>query len=109
MQLSILKKVDSHNNMGNESKPTVPPPGTSRDDWFKWYSEVYLVSPHWLNLRESILKRDQYRCRTCNCSGTRTNPLHAHHNCYDDLWNENEINLVTLCNRCHKAIHKAIK
>lgn len=88
------------------SLPYSPPKGTDRATWFKWYGEVYLKSPHWEEVRQKTLKRDEHRCRFCGCSSTRTNCLEVHHRDYDNLWQETDATLITLCKRCHRGMHK---
>ena len=62
---------------------------------------------NWDELRRNVLRRDAYRCRNCNASGTE---LHVHHvvplTCGGT---NNESNLTTLCEQCHKAIHPHMK
>ena len=65
------------------------------------YSE-YLKSPHWLEVRARILKRDNYRCVACPAS----QQLHVHHMTYQHLGMEKEYELITLCADCHKILHK---
>lgn len=57
--------------------------------------------PNWQKIRKQILKRDEEKCRMCS----KEYYLHVHHIDYDRL-NNNESNLVTLCEPCHRAIHK---
>lgn len=57
--------------------------------------------PNWKNIRKKILKRDKEECRIC----TRQYYLHVHHIDYDRL-NNAESNLVTLCEPCHRAVHR---
>lgn len=99
----------------NESSelPYIPPPSTSKTEWFKWYSEVYLQSDHWQKVRAERLKLDGHRCRLCFTSPTKSNPLEVHHSHYDDvLYREHLVNppvLITLCKLCHKAHHRAMR
>ena len=62
----------------------------------------YLKSDYWQDIREQILKRDNYTCKLCNSE----NNLHVHHQSYEFLGNENLDELITLCNKCHFYIHK---
>ena len=132
MELTILKSIprktttpkDTHINNGelevsfediinesiskSSSLPYIPPKGTEKTTWFKWYGEVYLESEHWKKTRSHVLQRDEHRCRFCGCSATKTNPLEVHHRDYDHLYREHEHDavLVTLCKRCHRGMHR---
>jgi hypothetical protein len=71
---------------------------------------AYLQSPHWLRLRELVLRRDQYKCRRCGSSyhwadSNSQDVLHCHHMTYDRRGEERLDDLVTLCARCHKLVH----
>ena len=59
--------------------------------------------PGWLHIRSRILDLDDYVCRICFVS-TSYGPLHVHHIDYNRSNNEDS-NLVTLCNTCHKQVH----
>ena len=50
-------------------------------------------------LKQFILKRDNYTCQCPDCEH-KTTILHIHHIDYDKL-NSNMKNLITLCNSCH--------
>ena len=63
----------------------------------------YLKTPHWLETRERILKRDGYQCRDC-ASRKR---LNVHHKTYlSPRGQERDTELLTLCRRCHIARHR---
>ncbi len=60
-------------------------------------------SPHFHNkIRPQIIKRDG-RCRNAGCDGVRKR-LHVHHIDHDPS-NNAEVNLITLCIRCHRYHH----
>ena len=61
----------------------------------------YLKTEHWKNKRAQILIIDNYSCQEC---GDREN-LQVHHLNYDNLWDEKESDLITLCNFCHAEAH----
>lgn len=71
----------------------------------------YLKSPEW---REIALKRreiDQGRCQMCGSQGSPQAPLQCHHLDYHHIGEESEgdfiyTRLVTLCESCHKAVHR---
>ncbi len=57
--------------------------------------------PNWKNIRKKILRRDEDKCRIC----FKEYYLHVHHIDYD-RFNNKDSNLVTVCEPCHRAIHK---
>ena len=57
----------------------------------------------WQALREIIIERDNYECRICGKDAGEES-LHVHHIDWDRTHNEDN-NLVTLCQRCHKQVH----
>ena len=65
----------------------------------------YLLTDHWLDVREQRNAIDGYKCVLC---GSPYN-LHVHHISYDRLWCEKpDIDLVTLCEDCHFKLHRAL-
>ena len=68
------------------------------------YSEK-LKSPKWQKKRLEIMSRDEWMCRLC---GSDDIQLHVHHNRYiygRDPWDYDNINLITLCEKCHSKFH----
>lgn len=63
----------------------------------------------WKELAKSILKRDNYICQGCGAKHEKENRLVVHHikqwAKYPKLRFEPN-NLITLCERCHKNVHK---
>ena len=56
--------------------------------------------------REAILHRDNY---TCQCCGKKHVRLEIHHIIFRSLGGaDDEKNLITLCEKCHKAVHDGI-
>lgn len=56
--------------------------------------------------REAVLHRDNY---TCQCCGKKHVRLEVHHIIFRSLGGtDDEKNLITLCEKCHKAIHDGI-
>ena len=54
-------------------------------------------------LCRQILERDGWRCQSC---GTMSG-LEVHHRCWRSaLGDDAPENLITLCNRCHRLIHR---
>lgn len=71
---------------------------------------VQLLDPRWRALRDRVIQRDGYQCRSCRS----TQELQVHHRQYHlhhltGAWKkpwEYEMHLlVTLCGRCHEAGH----
>lgn len=61
----------------------------------------YLQSYEWEVKRENRLEIDEYECQKC---GSTTN-LHVHHLTYENIFEENMEDLLTLCADCHKEEH----
>lgn len=56
--------------------------------------------------REAVLNRDNY---TCQCCGKKHVRLEVHHIIFRSMGGtDDEKNLITLCEKCHKAIHDGI-
>lgn len=56
------------------------------------------------NIKAYILTRDNY---TCQCCKTKKGTLHVHHIVYRSQGGSDDTsNLVTLCENCHKKLHK---
>ena len=72
----------------------------------KFYQEK-LRDPRWQKKRLEILNRDNFECRCC-ASKNRT--LHVHHIWYPgkgkEIWESDDIDLITLCDECHKEWHR---
>ena len=57
-----------------------------------------------LSRKEAVMNRDSYTCQICGAKNTR---LEVHHIVYRSKGGtDNEDNLITLCESCHKKIHK---
>lgn len=56
--------------------------------------------------KEAVLHRDNYTCQCCGAKNTR---LEVHHIAYRSKGGtDDERNLITLCEKCHKAVHDGI-
>lgn len=64
--------------------------------------------PKWDEIRKKVYARDGHRCKACGSSNTK---LNAHHILLLRVsQTNNERNLITLCDSCHKIVEeKAIK
>lgn len=66
------------------------------------YSEK-LKDPRWQKKRLEILERDNYTCRFC---GDTTSILSVHHFRYEgEPWDVDNIDLISVCNKCHQEEH----
>lgn len=63
------------------------------------------------NVRQYVLKRDNYTCQCCGTHGTKTKlvKLHVHHLESRKTGGDAPNNLITLCPACHEAIHAGKK
>lgn len=86
-----------------------------KDPAYQAYQK-YIKSKEFKVLRDKVLERDNHRCQACgrtieeiSMSGKKLS-LQCHHKSYQHVGknNEEEFNdLITLCNICHNAMHKA--
>ena len=60
------------------------------------------------NVRQYVLKRDNYTCQCCGKHGDGVK-LHVHHLETRKTGGNAPGNLITLCEDCHKAIHAGVK
>lgn len=60
------------------------------------------------NVRQYVLKRDNYACQCCGKHPTEKNgiKLHVHHKESRKTGGNAPNNLITLCKDCHKALHE---
>lgn len=66
----------------------------------EYYNNVYLKSDEWKSKRESILKRDNFKCVCCG-----GNAEQVHHINYLRVYSENYNDLLSVCKSCHTKIH----
>ncbi len=62
----------------------------------------YLRSKFWLNKRKRFIKK-YGRCQLC---GEKNLTFNLHHNTYENIFREKDIDLILLCRECHKNYHK---
>lgn len=66
----------------------------------------YLQSEHWCALRQKALNRDEFRCVICG----EDRRLQVHHLRYAEDLREVPMGwLMTLCEPCHKMVHRYLK
>jgi hypothetical protein len=66
-----------------------------------------LLDEKWIKKRKKILRRDGFKCKMCGSN----NNLEVHHRYYiysHKPWDYSDSALVTLCESCHKIIHKTM-
>lgn len=66
----------------------------------EYYS--YILSNDWQLKKEKRKELDNYKCYWCKS----TDRLEVHHITYERLGNENLGDIVTLCKKCHEALHE---
>jgi hypothetical protein len=66
----------------------------------------YLQSDDWKKIAAKKRKQAKNRCQLCN-NGEVT--LHVHHLTYENLYKEKLIDLIVLCEKCHKNFHNTVK
>ena len=75
--------------------------------------DLLLQDERWHNKRNTILERDKHRCVKCG----KTTTLQVHHKYYNKYPDGKKVNpwdypndaLITLCDECHKEVHKTKK
>jgi hypothetical protein len=69
-----------------------------------WYSDVYLKSSHWKELRAAALKHHGPQCNRCPI----TKNLQVHHKNYRNIYDVVVDDLEILCCLCHRDEHSNI-
>jgi 5-methylcytosine-specific restriction endonuclease McrA len=65
---------------------------------------THLQSDYWRNIRRKALERDNEICQEC----MQAKATEVHHLTYRNMGNEPLEDLVSLCSRCHRSIHKVV-
>ena len=81
------------------TRPPVPEPKPEKK--FVDYKE-WVLSPAWRRIRNAKLKDSGYKCELC---GSAKN-LQVHHITYEHIGDEPLDDLLTVCNKCHKKLHR---
>lgn len=68
-----------------------------------WYKE-YLASPEWKHIRQQKMFNSPF-CECCGGAGEQVHHLIYRKNSFGNLEPNIDEDLVTLCNKCHKAYH----
>ena len=59
---------------------------------------------HWIALREVVLKKQRYKCGTCD-----EDAVELHHRTYINWGLETERDVIALCVLCHEAISRRFR
>ena len=62
---------------------------------------TYYDSDEWENTRTRMLKRDDAECQSCGETAEC-----VHHITYERLGEENDLDLISLCDKCHEEVHR---
>ena len=65
----------------------------------------YLQTGHWINFRDKAIVNAGGRCQIC----ADNRHLHVHHRTYENRGKETFLDIVVLCNVCHRKIHSKNK
>lgn len=72
-----------------------------RQAWFQWYGG-YMASPEWYARRLAVFRRDGNKCRGCGADAEQ-----VHHLTYERVGREDLADLVSVCERCHRFLHRS--
>ena len=67
----------------------------------------YIQSKEWEIKKREILHNKTFR-KCCVCE-SKNRPINFHHINYKNLGNETEKDLISICTKCHKSLHKWMK
>lgn len=73
----------------------------SKHKTYKNKYESYIMSDEWQVRRNKRLEWDKFRCQQCGSS----QQLQVHHLTYKRVFDEDILDLITLCKICHKDEH----
>lgn len=102
-RLSKPKKKKKGRDTRTKAQKAVREPKNALTRKEQYHQE--LEHPMWKKKRDMIIKRDQCQCRLC---GSRHN-LQVHHIKYSPdkkAWEYPNLDLITLCEDCHKKVHQ---
>jgi hypothetical protein len=75
--------------------------GTNFDLWKHAEYLAYLRSSTWREIAQRIKEKYGNKCAICN----RTGALNVHHRTYENIFREQDEDLICLCNKCHSKFH----
>lgn len=71
------------------------------DEWWAKYEE-YMASDTWQNKRLRVLARDNHLCQACCIRRA----VQVHHLTYKHFRDEPLFDLISVCYRCHRRLHR---
>lgn len=71
-----------------------------KEQWRKEHQE-YLKSPKWKNIRQKVLRRDNFICQGC----LENQATEVHHLTYKHWKDELMFELISICRTCHEKEH----
>jgi hypothetical protein len=71
---------------------------------YKSYNS-YLISEHWTEFRASYYSEHPKECYVCGCSEN----IHLHHIRYTRIGKEKVSDVVPLCKKHHKRVHRMVR
>jgi len=78
--------------------------------WWRGGTTRRVDKPEWKKIRYMVWKRDSFMCQLCNQRvGIGKKPIAHHRIPYELLPDDNDGNLITLCNSCHTKVHWKIR
>ena len=79
-------------------------PNVSKSAWWTYQrGDMY----GYQNLKQYVLKRDNYLCQSCKKKTKNNSELHVHHILFrSNGGTDTKNNLITLCRPCHDKLHK---
>lgn len=100
-----FKKKDIDISKLKSYKTIIKNPKQTKNKFKKTSKKRQYNDDRWLAVRDEILKRDEYTCKSC---GRENCVFHVHHIKYvgEFVWDTPNKYLVTLCDLCHKETHK---
>ena len=75
--------------------------------WKQKYYD-YMDSMEWIDKSNNYKERYPV-CQICGTGNQHMSWVHCHHITYENLFNESDKDLITLCKPCHKKAHSKEK
>lgn len=65
------------------------------------------MNAHWRQLRDDLILEMDNRCMVCRKEQTDTSLLQLHHLTYKNFGHEKELDVLLVCPKCHKLLHRS--
>jgi hypothetical protein len=98
----VAVEVKPRKGTTRKRKPGQQPPAPATRHARMAKYERYLRSKAWKKKRAAVLARDK-KCRSCGS----TRKLQVHHLTYRRIYQERLSDLTTLCDGCHRRVHRS--